>query len=130
MTGEMFQRFGFSSDEDIIARTRWYIHFRWFYIYAIAIPAGLSMYFAHGWGESLKIILSAAAIALVSNGFFYLAAHSIKEGYQFQALAGVLLLTDVMITNYLIITRGGVEARGVVLYVIPIIMSATLFARK
>ncbi len=130
MAAEMFQRFSFSSDEDIIARTRWYIHFRWFYIYAIATPAGLSMYLAHGWGEALKIILSAAAIALVSNGFFYMAAHTIKQGYQFQALAAVLLLTDIMITNYLISTRGGIEARGVILYVIPIIMSAILFARK
>lgn len=126
----MLQRFSFSPDEDIIARTRWYIHFRWFYIFALAVPTALFMYLSHGWNEPLTIILSAAVLALISNGIFYLAAHLLSRARYFQILAIVLLLTDIFINNYLILTRGGVESRSPILYVIPIIMSAVIFGRK
>lgn len=126
----MFQRFSFSLDDDIIARTRWYIHFRWFYIFTLAVPTGTSMYISYGWSEPFIVILTAAALGLFSNGVVYFATRFFSKAGHFQLLASALLFADILINNYIILTRGGIESRGFILYVIPVIMSAVIIGRK
>lgn len=126
----MLQHFSFTPDEDVIDRTRWYIKFRWFYIVMLSAPVGLLTYLLDGFGEPFRAVLVIVVLALATNGLFYFMGRILRSREQFQLLAIALVLADIVTISYVIVSLGGIENRSVILYVIPIIMSAATLGRK
>jgi PAS domain S-box-containing protein len=116
--------------EDIVERVRWYVRLRWFFLLAVAVPALLSLYVGEGLSAQLKRDTVTAVMAVSSNLLFFILAQRCKRAGSAKALAGILLLLDVVLVTYLIYTKGGTESRSPILYTIPILMSAPILGRR
>jgi signal transduction histidine kinase len=111
-------------------RTKWYIYIRWFVLSVIAIPGLLALYVAEGWSPDVERGALFAAIALGSNAIFFILARTIHSEKTFEYLAQSILIFDILLITYFISIKGGIESRSVILYVMPILMSAAIFGRK
>lgn len=122
----------FNPPKDIIARTTWYVYIRWYILLAIGAPGLLTQYLNLGWGDQVRLDIMLGAIALGSNAVFFLLTRLLHDQYDkyYRILAGVLLAIDTSLVTYLIFTKGGIESRNVILYTLPILLSAALFGRK
>lgn len=97
---------------------------------AIIIPGILSLYIGEGWSEQVQRDTLLGAIAIASNGIFYLLAKRHAGSNYFRTLARMVLAADVLLVTFLIFIKGGVESRSPILYVIPIIMAAAILGRR
>lgn len=115
---------------DFIARIRWYIKVRWFVLCAIAVPGVLSLYVGEGWSDVVRRDIVLGIIAIASNGIFYFLGRLNRGIVYYQRLAIVLVSVDALLVTSLIFLKGGIESRSLILYVIPIMISAAMFGRR
>jgi signal transduction histidine kinase len=115
---------------DLILRTRWYVYIRWFFIVAIGAPSLITLYALEGLTPEVILQAGLGAIALLTNGVFFILSRRNGSRQYFRALAAMVLLADIAVISTLIFTRGGIESRSTILYVLPIMMSATIFGRR
>ncbi|HET8884614.1 MAG TPA: ATP-binding protein [Candidatus Saccharimonadales bacterium] len=120
----------FSSSHDLAARTRWYVYLRWFILLLIILPGLASLYIGDGWSEKLESDTILGLVAFATNAIFYLFSRFVKKHRTIQALATAIFVIDTAMITYFIYTKGGIDSRSVMIYVIPIIMSAAIFGRK
>jgi signal transduction histidine kinase len=113
-----------------ILRTKWYIYIRWFVLSVIAVPGLLALYVDEGWSPDVKRGALFAAIALGSNAIFFILTRLIHSEKTFEYIALSILVFDILLITYFIAIKGGIESRSVILYVMPILMSAAIFGRK
>ena len=111
-------------------RARWYIHLRWFILLTVIIPGLASLYIGSGWNGELKREVFFGLIALSTNAFFFVLSRLLKNKLAIQILISSIFVIDIALITYFIYTKGGVESRSVIMYAIPIIMSAAIFGRK
>jgi signal transduction histidine kinase len=116
---------------DLASRTKWYVKIRWFLLIAIGAPGLISQAASHGFSKEVQIDIILGILALASNGIFYIVTHLPRRSDQYyRDVAGVLLILDVLLVTFLVFIKGGIESRSVILYAIPITMSAAIFGRK
>lgn len=114
---------------DRMQRTRWYIRLRWILLLLIIIPALLAVYIGEGWSTRAQHDTILAALAIISNCIFSLAGR-IRQGSLLHSRLGVTLIAfDVLLITFFIYNKGGIESRSLLLYTIPILMSAAIFGR-
>lgn len=118
------------SPDDLAFRTRWYVYLRWFILLAALVPALLSVYIGYGWSLQLQDGIIFGLIALLTNAVFYILTRIFNSKTAIHLLIAVIFIIDIAIITYFIYTKGGIESRSVVLYVLPIIMSSAIFGRK
>jgi PAS domain S-box-containing protein len=118
------------SGQDIVVRTRWYIYIRWFLLLAISLPGLLSLYIVDGWSQQLSHDALLGLLAVSSNAVFYAISRVIKNPKNFRILAFALISFDIFLVSGLIFINGGIESRNVILYVVPILLSAAIFGRS
>lgn len=120
----------FEFPSDVVLRTRWYIYLRWFLLLAIAIPGLIPLYLGEGWSAQVQRDTTLAILAVGSNGAFWLLGRVNRSVRYYALLAVILMILDVLLITYFIYTKGGIESRSPILYVVPILMSAAIFGRK
>jgi signal transduction histidine kinase len=96
----------------------------------VIIPGLISLYIGSGWSVSLQNELLLGLVALVTNAIFFILAKILKNKRAVQILISAIFMIDIALITYFIYSKGGVESRSVILYAIPIIMSAAVFGRK
>jgi signal transduction histidine kinase len=89
----------------------------------------MSLYIAYGWTLELQQSLYLGLIALGANAAFYVASRLLRQKSAVKVLITTIFILDIALITYFIYTKGGIESRSVLLYVIPIIMSAAVFGR-
>jgi PAS domain S-box-containing protein len=114
---------------ELIRHTRWYIRLRWLLLLAIIAPALVSLYLGSGLTHERLSSLVIAAVAVGSNVLFYGLSHLRRRETYYRALALSMLAFDVLFISYFIYSKGGIESRSMLLYALPILMSAPLFGR-
>lgn len=119
-----------SSSDDLIVRIRWYIYLRWFILLVVIVPGLISIYIGQGWSDKLQYDAFLGLIALATNAIFLLVSLFMKHRRAIQVFATTVFLVDIALITYFIYTKSGVDSRSVMIYVIPIIMSAAIFGRK
>ena len=119
----------FLSLEDLVVRTRWYIYLRWFILLAIILPGLISLYIAEGLSDKVIHDSIVGGVALMSNLIFYGFSYVFRKGTALQVFTAVIFSIDIALITYFIYTKGGIESRSVIMYVLPIIMSAGIFGR-
>lgn len=119
----------FLSPDDLTKRTRWYVYLRWFILLTILVPGLMSLYIAYGWTLELQQGLYLGLTALGANAAFYVASRLLRQKSAVKVLITTIFILDIALITYFIYTKGGIESRSVLLYVIPIIMSAAVFGR-
>lgn len=115
---------------ELMARTRWYIRVRWFVLLAIMVPGLASLYVGSDMSARVQTNGRLALVALGTNLVFYSLSRVRRGRMYVRALAATLLLFDVLLVTYFLFVNGGIESRGVVLYVLPIMMSGALFSHR
>lgn len=115
---------------DITLRTKWYVLIRWFILSAIAIPTVVSQLIASGINEDTLRDTLIGVLAISTNIIFYLAVRLGNGEQYFKRLAALLLGFDIALITAIIFFKGGIESRSVILYVLPIILSAAIFGRR
>jgi PAS domain S-box-containing protein len=115
---------------DFISKTRWYIYIRWFLLLAIALPGILSLFIVNGWTAQVEHDSLLGAIAVSTNGIFYIISRLIKSTRGYKILAASLIVVDVLLVTGLIFINGGIESRSPILYTIPILFSSALFGSR
>lgn len=120
----------FLSSDDLISRTRWYIYLRWFILLAVIVPGLASLYIGEGFSSNLWIDAVLGLVALSTNLIFFIFAVFLKKSSAVKVLITSIFLTDILLITYFIFTKGGIDSRSVILYVIPLIMSAAVYGRK
>lgn len=114
---------------ELVARTRWYVYLRWVILLVVIVPSLTASYFVYGWGSSFFRDAIFCGIALFSNSVFHLLTHTLKTRLSIKSLAYVLVLDVAMIT-FFIYSKGGIESRSVILYILPMIASAAILGRR
>lgn len=120
----------FLSPDDLTARTRWYIYLRWFILLTIIIPGLVSLYLGEGLSDKLRLDALLGVVALSTNALFYVISLFLKKDSAIKVLVTSIFLIDILLITYFIYSKGGIDSRSVILYVIPLIMSAAIFGRK
>jgi signal transduction histidine kinase len=120
----------FLSPDDLIYRTRWYIYLRWFILVAIILPGLVSLYIGEGLSSNLRMNALLGLTALGANVIFFILGRLLKNTSVIKVLVTSIFLIDILLITYFIYTNGGIDSRSVILYVIPLIMSAAIFGRK
>jgi PAS domain S-box-containing protein len=118
------------SASELMARTRWYIRVRWFVLLAITVPGLVSLYIGSGIDAKTWAGSSLALIALGTNVVFYYLNRARRGRTYERVLAATLLSFDILLIAYFVYNNGGIESRGPILYVLPIVMSGALFGRR
>lgn len=114
---------------DLLERTRWYIKLRWYILAGITLPTLLSLYIGHR-RTSVQIAGAIITIGLfLVNGIFFGLSHLKRGRTYFRVLELAMLAFDSVFISFFVFLRGGIESRVVILYSIPIIMSALFFGR-
>jgi PAS domain S-box-containing protein len=116
--------------KDITTRTRWYVYVRWYLLLAIALPGMLSLFIVDGWSYQLRRDVLLGAIAVSSNGIFYIFSRLVKSTKGYRRVAVGLIAFDIFLVSVLIFINGGIESRNPILYVMPILISAAIFGRR
>jgi signal transduction histidine kinase len=111
-------------------RTRWYIYLRWFILLAIVVPGVVSLYIGYGWSVQLQDSLKLGLIAFGTNAVFFALSRMVKKKTAVRALITTIFIIDIALITFFIYTKGGIESRSVIVYVVPIIMSAAIFSPK
>lgn len=120
----------FLSPDDLIIRTRWYIYLRWFILLTALVPGIVSLYIGYGWGIEVQSGLTLGLVALATNAVFFILSKILKNKTAIRILITTIFIVDIALITYFIYTKGGIESRSVMMYVIPIIMSAAIYGRK
>lgn len=96
----------------------------------IAVPGIGSLLVGQGLTHQVVGDGALALCVLASNIAFYIAARQTgKPPHYYFVLAGVLLALDILCITFFIYTKGGIESRSLLLYVVPILMSSVVFDR-
>lgn len=119
----------FLSLDDLVVRTRWYIYLRWFILLAVILPGLISLYIPEGLSGKVIHDSIVGGVALLTNLIFYGLSYVFKKGRSLQVFTAVIFSIDIALITYFIYTKGGIESRSVIMYVLPIIMSAGIFGR-
>lgn len=119
----------FPSTDDLAVRTRWYIYLRWFILLAALVPALISNYLGYGWNERSIGGLVFSCVVLMTNAIFFILSRIFEKQIAIRALITAIFAIDIALITYFIYTKGGIESRSVIMYVVPIIMSAAVFGR-
>ena len=71
----------------------------------------------------------AAALLVIATGIWYFAKNKSTSQYQDKMLLFTLILTDIALASYSVYSQRGMASRAVLLYAIPILVSAILMKR-
>jgi hypothetical protein len=71
----------------------------------------------------------AASLLIITTASWYLAKNRIKSTGAYKALVFIIILADIAAASFNIYTQRGMASRAVMLYTIPILVSATLLSR-
>jgi hypothetical protein len=119
----------FLSPDDLVVRTRWYIYLRWFILLTIIVPGIVSVYIGEGLSNKLWADVFLGLIALSTNVLFYITSLFIRKSTAAKLFTTAMFLIDIALITFFIYTRGGIDSRSVILYVVPLIMSAAFYGR-
>ncbi len=116
--------------QELALRTRWYITMRWFVLLAVIVASVISMVPGSGWGDETRTGALIGVFALATNAVFF-ALGRVKAGNRYyRGLALSLLVFDMLFITYFMYIEGGIASREPILYVLPILMSATMLGRR
>lgn len=115
---------------ELVARTRWYVYLRWFIMLIVIIPSLVASYFALGWGGGFFRDAVFSGVALLSNCIFHVMTYTLKKRLSIKTLAYILVLADVAMITFFIYSKGGIESRSIILYILPMIASAAILGRR
>lgn len=94
------------------------------------MPGIVSLYVGYGWSAQLQDSLKLGLIAFGTNAVFFALSRMVKSKTVVRALITTIFVIDIAMITFFIYTKGGIESRSVIVYVVPIIMSAAIFSRK
>lgn len=96
---------------------------------AVTLPSLVSLYAGSGL-VSQRLISAVLTIAVFSTNLIFFLLNRLQRSDSYhRVLAFSLLAFDTLFITFFIYTKGGIESRSEILYVLPILMAATLFGR-
>lgn len=120
----------FSLPKDMTNRIRRYIYLRWFILIAAIVPGLLSVYIGEGMTEELRHDAVLGGVAIALNGVFYIASRVLTTNSALRLLSAFIFTLDIALITYFIYSNGGIESRSIIMYVIPIVMSAAVYGKN
>lgn len=116
---------------DIRGRARWYVNIRWFYLLAIGVPGITSLYITNGFTPQVREDILFVAGMLAINGIFMATTYT-KPSYPFlhRVIAVLQITFDLMVMSAAFYLNRGSETPLMMLYAIPIVMSAAFLSRR
>lgn len=117
--------------ETLAYRVRGYIRVRWIFLSILTI-AGLSAeYYSEGFSVTVLLNAGAASLVLGANAALAFSAKRFAGSYgALRAIAAMLILADILGASILVYTNGGVEARTVIVYALPLMAAGAFFGRR
>lgn len=119
-----------TEDSSLKSRVQWYVSIRWLFLLSVAVPGILSQIIPQGFTAQVARDLALAIVALGSNFLFYCLSQNLTSRRALSILSFLLIAIDIITITYLIYTKGGVESRSPILYVVPILLSSLVFGRR
>lgn len=119
-----------SARTDLLHSIKWYVYVRLFFLLALSIPGIAAQYFTEGWVTAVHRDLTLLAIGLGTNVAFYFLAKIQYSTFYLQVLVRFIITLDIALITLLIYVKGGIESRSVILYTLPILVSAAIFGRR
>lgn len=118
------------SQSELARRVRWYVQVRWFFLAALSLPGIVTELASQGFSTLVIHDITLAAIGFGYNAlFFLLCLFGLKGSRSTKVMAVAQVASDVLLSTFLIYSHGGIEARTIILYAIPIILAGALFGR-
>lgn len=115
---------------DIAHRARWYVKVRWAVLAAVSIPGIFSIFISEGFSAQVKRDCLLGLAAFGTNALYYGLANLHRSLRYYKILAIIILFSDILVISALIFIKGGIESRSVILYTMPILMSAAIFGKR
>jgi signal transduction histidine kinase len=112
----------------LVDNVRWYVKLRWLYIWSLGLSWLGGKIVFEGWDKILIPDVVLLFVGLLANGVFYMLAKSPNRplGYYYR-LAIAELAADITTASIVLYEHGGVNARTIILYAIPIFVAGVLF---
>jgi hypothetical protein len=121
--------YGPEPESELVRRTRWYIHLRWYLLLIITLPTLASLYISPALANQRREGVILVAAILGSNAVFSLLSR-LRTGWRYSNVLAILIIAfDVLFISFFIFNKGGIESRSQLLYALPILTSALLFSR-
>jgi hypothetical protein len=103
--------------------------------YVLVAILGVQIIFYDAWHlitlESVMQRWIATAVLLaVTTVVWYFARNKIRDISAYKWLTALLIITDIALASFLVYTQRGMASRAVMLYAIPIVVSAILLSRS
>lgn len=111
-------------------RLRSYLNVRWVFLLLLSIAGLGTEFYSEGASHTLTLNAVGAAIALGLNGLFYAISRSNTNDLVTRILAMAVILSDTIISAFLVYSNGAIEARTTILFAIPLIAGGAFFVRR
>lgn len=114
----------------IAYRIRWYIGLRWALLLALLLSGVSGEILTSGFTTQVLQAIATTASGFVINALLWLFARTPNKSAMYYSVLGMLLvISDIVLSTYLVFSRGGVESRTVILYAIPIVLAGAIFGK-
>jgi hypothetical protein len=105
---------------------------RWHFLYVIAFAIQTVIYDA--WNlvapnAALNRWIMTGLLLIVTTTVWYLAHNTVKTTAAYKSLVFALIVTDIAAASFNVYTQRGMASRAVMLYAVPIVISAVLLSR-
>lgn len=112
-------------------RVNRYIKVRWIYLSILSVSGLITEYISEKLSKTLILNAIVACGILGINGYFqYIAKKQSKKLNGLKVLALCMILADVFAAAFLIYNNGGIEARTIIVFAIPMVAAGAFFNRR
>lgn len=123
------------SKRDSEIESKWYAHakryvnVRWLLLLTVIVPGVTTGVITEGFSEAIGRDILLGAGALFMNLLGYISLKTKRPGSYSRSIVRAFLVIDILLITFLIYIKGGIESRSIILYAVPILLSATFFGR-
>lgn len=122
--------YGSVNSREFINHTRWYVKVRWWFLGAIAVTGITTQFLKAGFGPALTAHTLLLVAAFAINGlFWHLAYKRHKDPGYYYWLALAQIVFDILFAGIAMYGNGGIVARTIILYAVPLFIAGALFGR-
>lgn len=112
-------------------RLKKYIKVRWIFLIILSVSGLLTQYISERFtGTILKNLLVSLSVLALNEIFQILLKRFYNNHRKLKVLAAAIIMADILASAFLVYSNGGIEARTIIIFAIPMIAVGAFFKSK
>lgn len=119
------------SAEVLYDRIAKYLRVRWIFLSILSVSGLITQYISERFtGTILKNIIVSIGVLLLNGIFAFTLSKITKNVINLKRLAIAVILADIFASAFLVFNNGGIEARTIIVFAIPMVAAGAFFKSK